>query len=587
MDAFLIYIVKVSGILSLFYLNYQLFLKKETFFAINRHFLLVGILLAFLLPLITINNYIGFSPITLPQNLSTGATNVAIQTHQINWGNFLFFVYITGATLLFLRYCIHFASLYSLIRKHKVERQGKFHHVEIRKNIAPFSFFNYIFYNPQLYSNTELSAIIEHEKTHGSQWHSLDVLLSHALTICTWINPFSWLYQANIKQNLEFLADEGATKKTRSLKNYQYALLKVSGNPLGSSMVNTFYNSLTRRTVLGKIRPNGLVKKRIVMLNKSKSNKKKVLKVALIFPALTLFMLSFNTRDIYVPIDNGPDVYSESYLGQKTIEVKITKNTTEKELLKIKKNLSEKGLDFSYTVVRNADKEIIDIYIDFAAKKKDGKSMKSSSSFNNGDQPIDPIHIIYDAESNSISMGSMQGVHVNIHEDKTVHTDVDTEIHEETDHAIWIHSDEEDGKHVKTIEIIEEDGIETIKVDGKKVTREELEKLKEGELQEKRIKIRKRSNGEGNLTFILKDSDDDTDIEVVSEKKGFFFIDNDEKEAPLYIIDGKEAKQSDVEKLKPDTVQSMQILKDEKAKEKYGKKGKNGVIEITTKKEKN
>ena len=53
---------------------------------------------------------------------------------------------------------------------------------------------------------------------------------------------------------------------------------------------------------------------------------------------------------------------------------------------------------------------------------------------------------------------------------------------------------------------------------------------------------------------------------------------------PLVIVDGKESPQEEFEKLNPDKIESMTVLKDETATKKYGKKGKNGVIEITTKK---
>jgi len=55
---------------------------------------------------------------------------------------------------------------------------------------------------------------------------------------------------------------------------------------------------------------------------------------------------------------------------------------------------------------------------------------------------------------------------------------------------------------------------------------------------------------------------------------------------PLYILDGKEIKikKEDIKKLDPNKIESINVLKDKSAVEKYGEKGKNGVIEITTKK---
>lgn len=53
---------------------------------------------------------------------------------------------------------------------------------------------------------------------------------------------------------------------------------------------------------------------------------------------------------------------------------------------------------------------------------------------------------------------------------------------------------------------------------------------------------------------------------------------------PLFIVDGEESTNEEMKKIKQNDVTTMKILKDEAATKKYGEKGKNGVIEITTKK---
>lgn len=57
--------------------------------------------------------------------------------------------------------------------------------------------------------------------------------------------------------------------------------------------------------------------------------------------------------------------------------------------------------------------------------------------------------------------------------------------------------------------------------------------------------------------------------------------------SPIYVIDGVEKSSFDIDKLNSDDVESMNILKGEKAISKYGDKGKNGVVVITTKKNEN
>ncbi|HVZ95627.1 MAG TPA: N-acetylmuramoyl-L-alanine amidase, partial [Chitinophagaceae bacterium] len=54
---------------------------------------------------------------------------------------------------------------------------------------------------------------------------------------------------------------------------------------------------------------------------------------------------------------------------------------------------------------------------------------------------------------------------------------------------------------------------------------------------------------------------------------------------PLYIIDGKESPNDALKNISPQSIESINVLRDEAALKKYGDKGKNGVVEITLKKE--
>ena len=58
----------------------------------------------------------------------------------------------------------------------------------------------------------------------------------------------------------------------------------------------------------------------------------------------------------------------------------------------------------------------------------------------------------------------------------------------------------------------------------------------------------------------------------------------DPSERPLCIVDGKEITYDQMKALDPQTIDHIEVLKDQDAKEKYGEKAKNGVVLITTKK---
>lgn len=56
------------------------------------------------------------------------------------------------------------------------------------------------------------------------------------------------------------------------------------------------------------------------------------------------------------------------------------------------------------------------------------------------------------------------------------------------------------------------------------------------------------------------------------------------KAKPLIVINGKITVDLDLNEINPNTIESINVLKGEKAIEKYAEKGTNGVVEITTKK---
>ena len=72
-----------------------------------------------------------------------------------------------------------------------------------------------------------------------------------------------------------------------------------------------------------------------------------------------------------------------------------------------------------------------------------------------------------------------------------------------------------------------------------------------------------------------------TSIHVTGEA-GDVFIRGALADSVLFVLDGKPVNRKDVNL---ETIESIQVLKDEKAVEKYGEKGRNGVVEFTSKKQ--
>ena len=565
MEAMFIYLLKASGILLIFHIAYEVLLKKETFFIVNRLFLITGIILALILPAVVITNYIEVEmTATSPVLLSNTGNNTAAETVSgLDTMAVLRFVFLAGLIVMSGRFLMQLFSIRKMIRAHRIRRKGGIKMVEIDRDVAPFSFFNYIFYNPGQYESEELEAIMEHERAHCQQWHSVDIVLAQLVLLFMWLNPVCWLYLKNIQQNLEFLADRQAKQNLGSGKTYEYTMLKISGNLRPIPVTNNFYNSL--------------IKKRIVMLHQSKSKKINIMKTFLILPVLALFLWSFNTVEVYIP--SGPQFESftpaQANEALQSIKFTIDKNTTDAELKEIKDDLASKDVDFSYTVVHNEKKEIIEIDLSLSSSSDSGNSFIGSSSFQNDGKPIDPITIVFNGDGNVFFMGN--------NGDSAV-------VHKEIKHSTWVHSDAD--AH-QTIEIIKEDGKEVIKVDGKKVSRKELEKMKkDGKIHKGHITIKADGDDAHTTTIIKMDHDGDHDVRIDSKHDveiissdggGFFFMNGDMDGDPLFILDGKEVDRDAIKDLDSDDIETMNVLKGEKAKEKYGEKAKDGVIEITTK----
>ena len=582
------YFLQSALISGAFLAVYHIFLKRDTLFTENRLFLLSGLVLAFVFPLIKIQKTVVVSQPTLIQTVGTGVqtpvnvTNTSIFTLE----NILLTIYIGVSIFLLIQFISRLVSLKKLARNAHKRKETPFLHMETEKPISPFSFFNYIFYNPRLFESNELHSVLEHEKVHARQYHTLDILLLEILKILFWFNPVLWVYKSAVKQNLEYLADHFAIAHAADKKSYQYLMLKQAVDAQEYTLANSFYNSL--------------IKKRIVMLNQNQSKKINALKILVMLPLLGLFLVSFSIKETYIykHPEGIEDVMVEEFANDaKTVELSITKNTTDADLDKMKKDLAEDGIDFSYTTVRNDDREIIEISLQLSGKSSDGKSF--SGNYNsNSDGPIGPITVFYDDVNNSVSFWNAgKGQNVKIHQIKgkgSWTTDDNTEI-------IIKEGDEEKEVIINGKRLTEEE-MENIDLDNVAsifVTKDEEDEnikhvmiKKVGEKKhknvvmiktddEKKIHVKRDKN-----VVIIKDSDDDNDIEVISgdDDASYFFINNDGKSEPLYYIDGKKSKAKDLKKLSPSDIKSMVVLKGDKAIEKYGKKAKNGVIEITTKK---
>src|SRR6056297_1470086 len=151
MESILIYLIKSSAILSLFYITHYLFLKKETLFMFNRIYLLFGLLVSTILPLVYITKTITLK-ISTKETVTVDPINT-LETHTtfFSWSSFLLLMYTLGVALFIYRLIIEGRQLRGIIKKGQAESYEEYTYIVSNKSISPFSFFKWIVYNPELH----------------------------------------------------------------------------------------------------------------------------------------------------------------------------------------------------------------------------------------------------------------------------------------------------------------------------------------------------------------------------------------------------------------------------------------------------
>lgn len=556
MEYLFYYFLKSAGLLALFYSCYRLLLRKETMFHFSRLFLLSGLVLSFILPFIQITKTITISPTEIGVSAASiihSPTNGIIRALNIYTLSCL--IIILGAVLQLVRLGRQGYILKQLIKKGTHTKLSTSVHVQSNANIQPFSFFNFIVYNPLLHSSTELKAILAHEKVHARQLHSLDIILMELVVAIQWFNPLVWFYRIAMKQNLEFLADTENHQIKIDRIGYQYTLLKHAINNKGLSIVNPFFNSL--------------IKKRIIMINQKKSHPLAAFKTLLILPFLTAFLLSFSTKEEYAFALEQHYKKSDS-----VIELAIDKNTTDEQFLKMKSDLGKEKFDLSYTVVRNEDGEIISLSLEISGGNKTMGEVSSRYNSTSDNDTIDPTYVFVETESNTISIGKR-------------------ELGNSKDNAtVWIQkNDAKKGEHVM---VKRGSGTKELYINGERVNDGELEEMdidvengtfifiENDDIDKKEVKIK---SSTGKNVFISTSPSSEHDIKILEEEEsGFLFLNTDDGKEPLVYVDGEKRDSKFIKSLDPNQIASMNVLKGTAAVKKYGKKAKDGVIEISTKK---
>lgn len=282
MPALFIYLIKANIVLTLFYLAYRFGLRRLTFYTLNRYFLLIGITFSAIFPLVDINPFFQHH-----EQLAGSVTYYAVDWNSLQnymmqqdpftiW-NLLQYVFWAGVIMMIIRFII---QLFSLLHIHLQSKNGKINNEKVKLipgKINPFSFFKNIYINPSLHSPEELKTILIHEKVHVREWHTIDILAGEINNIFYWFNPGAWLMKTAIRENLEFITDRKLLRSGVNAKIYQYSLLKTVGILQSTQLANNF--SFAH------------LKHRIIMMNKKRSSRFYLFRYLLLLPVVSVIAL--------------------------------------------------------------------------------------------------------------------------------------------------------------------------------------------------------------------------------------------------------------------------------------------------------
>lgn len=329
MEAFGSYLVKSILVSGIFYLIYYAFLRKESFFTINRFYLLGSVAFAYLYPLVSVTvEQSSSQPIDLISTIQStinqfefteelaviDAAGTTALSNYTNWWKLLLAMVSLVFTFRFLKNINH---LRKTIYANEKITEPKFTLVFLNQPNT-FSFFRYIFISQAVWRSPNGSKIINHELSHLKHMHSIDRMFMELMLIVFWMNPFLYFYRKALEEVHEFQADADATKSIDQREYFGLVLQQSSACSYSPLMSPFSYK---------------LIKKRIKMANyKSHPFKKSLLIVPVAIGLIIFLASSIVVRKPLAVNEQTVDTHLHSFTPSAQIESKLLSEGEEEKL---------------------------------------------------------------------------------------------------------------------------------------------------------------------------------------------------------------------------------------------------------------
>jgi hypothetical protein len=185
--------------------------------------------------------------------------------------------------------------------------------VLVKKLQNAFSFLHIIFIDPHIPGDIKEKIMI-HELVHVQQKHSWDIFFIQVLKMIFWFNPFIYLFEQEIKEVHEYTADKKVINYFNK-EEYLDLLLQSRFRTFNVSFIHSFYK-------------NSLIKKRIIMQNKTQSPRLNYLKYfsILILVVATSILINACDKTDEVSLENNVSTPAKNKVIIETVPNDTSKN---------------------------------------------------------------------------------------------------------------------------------------------------------------------------------------------------------------------------------------------------------------------
>ncbi|WP_435578983.1 M56 family metallopeptidase [Gilvibacter sp.] len=310
------YALKTAACWAILYGFYKLVLERESMHHLKRWYLLGGLVLGAIIPLITFTSYVlvdGEAVIYMVRGEESAALDQQSFWQSLDYSKILWTVYWVGFGLFAIRFLWNLSKLIRSILAHPKSAKRPLFFVLLGRPVQPHTFLQYIFVNKKRFTAQAIpEEVLLHEQAHAEQLHSVDVLLAEIMQVVFWFNPLVYLIKHSILLNHEFLADQAVLKTGVPKSQYQNTLL-------------AYLNPRTCPELASAINYSS-IKKRFTLMKNSSSKKTQWAKGLLLLPLLAVLLYSFSsTNEVLIEeeiqveelADLSQDTEKEEYLPVK------------------------------------------------------------------------------------------------------------------------------------------------------------------------------------------------------------------------------------------------------------------------------